>query len=443
MKQITFLLFVFLLFCQHSFSQEKIWTLDECMKYAVENSHRANKQIARNSIIEQDYKEAIGNLLPSLNAGSGINFNFGRQLDPETNNYNNINSFSNSYSVYSSVTLFNGFSRINNLRMQKINKLRGKEELKEIRDMIAYETMEAYLNVLYVKEIYNLAELQLIESRKNLEQVKKMEQLGIKGSADVAEIIAKEAADNYNFTQQKNLLTIAIIKLKEKMNYPFGSDINISEHETLQLIKKTSETASDVYEKALSSYSKILSAEYSLKSSTLAYNISKGYIFPRLDLETGFSTGFSRYMDENTPYDPFKEQLKNRQGYYIGFSLSVPILNGFYYSANIKRNKQNSMIAQYEHDEVLYSIYAEIEQAVADLNGQADAFAQAKKQVDAMFLAHSANQKKYTEGLISAIELTTSANRLLAAQIEEINAKYIYIIKYKLVEHYKGETFLN
>jgi outer membrane protein len=424
-------------------SQENIWTLEGCMQYAVENSSKIYKQLAKNTITAQNYKESVGNLLPSLNAGSSVYFNFGRQLDPETNNYNNINSFSNSYSIYSSLNLFSGLSGINSLKMQKVNKLRGVEELQEIKDIVAYETMEAYLNVLYIKEIYKLAGLQLEESRRSLEQIKKMEQLGIKGSPDVAELTAKEAADNYNLTKQKNQLTIAMIKLKEKMNYPFDKDIELSEYEDLQSIQKTTETADNIYEKALSSYSRVLSAAYSLKSSNLAYNVSKGYLFPKLSVEAGYSTGFSRYMDGSTFYDPFKEQMKNRQGYYIGFSLSVPIFNGFYYSANLKRNKQNFMIAQYEYDEILYSIYSEIEQAVADMNGQADAYIQAQKQVEAMKLAHSANQKKYDQGLISAIELTTSSNRLLSAQIEEINAKYMFWLKYKLVKYYKGESFVN
>jgi outer membrane protein len=413
------------------------------MKYAVENSPKINKQIAKNNITEQNYKESIGNMLPSLNAGSSAYFNFGRQLDPETNTYTNINSFSNSYSIYSSLNLFSGLSRINNLKMQKVNRLMGKEQLQEIKDNVAYETMEAFLNVLYVKEIYKLAELQLEESRKMLEQVKKMEQLGIRSNPDVAELTAKEASDNYNLTIQKNLLTTSTISLKEKMNFPLEEELEIAEHEILQAVQKTQESPVSIYKASLSSYSKIISAEYSLQSSKLSHNIYKSHLFPSLSVETGVSTGFSRYTDGSTPYDPFREQLKNRQGYYIGFSLSFPIFNGFYHTSNVKKSKQNLIIAENEYNETLYAAYAEIEQAVADMNGQADAFIQAQRQVDAMTLAHSANLKKYNEGLISAIELTTSANRLLSAQIEEINAKYMFWLKYKLVKYYKGESFIN
>lgn len=440
---ILFLSIILLLISSGTYTQNKIWTLEECMKYSVENNPKVNKQIATNNIYEHNYTKSIGNFIPSLNAGTGINLNFGRGLDPETNTYTNINVFSNNYSIYSSLDIFQGLSRVNDLRIKKINRLIGKEQLEEIKDMAAYETMQAYMNVLYIEDIYKLAELQLNESQKSLEQVRKMENLGIKSSPDVAEFAAKEASDNYNLTIQKNALSIAIITLKEKMNYPLEETLEISDHEISQLIQKNNETATEIYQQSLTSYPKILSAEYSLRSSKLAYDISRGNLFPRISMEGGFSTGFSRYMDGENAFDPFKEQMKNRQGYYLGFSLSVPIFNGFYYSSNIKISKQEYIIAQNQRDEILYSVYAEIEQAVADMNGQADAYTQAKKQAEAMMLAHSANQKKYDEGLISAIEFTTSSNRLLSAQIEEINAKYMFWLKYKLVRYYKGENFLN
>lgn len=434
-------LFILILLTVKVVSQEKKWTLEECMKYAIENSPRKNKQEAQNNIYKQNYLEAIGNLLPSLNASTNAYFNFGRGLDAETNTYTDVNSFSNSYSLYTSLVLFDGLANINRIKMQKMNKLMGKQQLQDTNDMIAYETMEIFFNVLYYKESVKLAEQQLNESSENLRQIKRMEELGVKGFPDVAEMQAKEAADNYNLTRQKNLLTIEIIKLKEKMNFPIDEELTVEDYTSDKIITKAEETAFEIYNQSLTFLPKALAAQSTLAAQELSYKTSKGSLFPTISVDAGYSTNFSRYMD-GSEYPSFKNQFRDRRGHYIGFSLSIPIFNGFSRSSQVKRSKQQVIIAKNEKDETLRTIYSEIEQAVADMNGQVDEYYQAKKQTEAMSVAQDANLRKYKEGLISPLELHTSSNRLFQAKTEELNSMLKYYLKRKLVNYYKGQSYI-
>lgn len=439
MKYIIFIIAFIIGFTANA--QEKKWTLEECMRYAIENSPKKNKQDAQNSIYHQNFLEAVGKLIPSLSANTNASFNFGRGLDSETNTYTDINSFSNNYSLYSSLVLFDGFSNINKMKMQKVNKLMGKQQLQQTKDVIAYETMEAFINVAYYMDMVKLAEQQLEESTANVKQIKRMEELGMKGAADVAELVAKEAADNYNLTRQKNLLVIGIIVLKEKMNFPIEDDIEISNIVSDELITKTQETAVSIFENAKSVNPKAIAAESAFQAQQLAYKSAKGSFSPTLSMEAGISTNFSRYMD-GSEYSSFKDQIRDKRGHYIGFSLSIPIFSGFSRSAQVKRSKAQTVIARNERDETLRTLYSEVEQAVADMNGLADEFYQAKKQTDAMTVAHNVNQRKFTEGLINAIELHTSSNRLLQAKVDELNARLKYEIKHRLVDYYKGTPFI-
>ncbi|WP_029905001.1 TolC family protein [Prevotella sp. 10(H)] len=422
--------------------QEKKWTMDECMRYAIENSPKKNKQNAENSIYHQNYLEAIGKLLPSLSANTNVSFNFGRGLDAQTNTYTDINSFSNNYSLYTSLVLFDGLANINKLKMQKVNKLMGKEDLQKTKDDIAYETMEAFITVAYNEELVKLAAQQLEESSANVRQVKRMEELGMKGSADVAELVAKEAADNYNLTRNRNLLTISNILLKEKMNFPIEEELHIKNEMQENLIAKTEETAISIYEKAKDYNPKAKAAEMAFKAQQLSYKATKGTFFPTLSAEAGITTNFSRYMD-GSEYSGFKNQIRDKRGHYVGLSLSIPIFSGFSKSSQVKRSKAQTVIARNERDETLRTLYSEIEQAVTDMNGQADEFFQARKQTEAMEIAHNVNQRKFTEGLVSAIELHTSSNRLLQAKVDEVNARLKYELKQKLVNYYKGEPFIS
>ena len=441
MNRILFISILLLVSCVASKAQEKQWTLDACIQYAVENSPRVNKLKAQNSIYQQDYLGAIGKLIPSLNVGTNAYFNFGRGIDYDTNTYIDINALSNAYSVYSNLTLFDGLSNIYRIKMQKANKLAGKQQLEQEREMVAYDTMESFFNVLYYKRMVRLAQEQAEESANNMKQANRMEELGMKAKPDVAEMAAKEAADIYNLTRQKNLLAIGMILLKERMNFPMDEALDIVDEESEVLIVKTGETIPAIYETARAFNHKVLSAESALKVQQMNKRVAMGGFSPTISMEAGISTGFARYLD-GSDYEPFVDQFKNKRGSYVGFTLSVPLFNGFSKTTNYKRSKAQVMIAESEFQETLRALYSEIEQAVADMNGQADAHRQVVRQREAMETAHEANQRKYDEGLISPLELHTSANRVVQAKAEELNAELQYRLKARLVRYYKGESFV-
>lgn len=419
----------------------KQWSLDDCIRYAVENSPKINKQKARNTIYRQDYLSALGRLLPSLNAGTNAYFNFGRGVDSETNTYTEINSFSNAYSAYSSLTIFDGFSGIFRVKMQKANQAAGKQQLEQEREMVAYDTMETFLNVLYYTRMVRLAEEQAEESANNMKQAKRMEELGMKAKPDVAEMAAKEAADIYNLTKQKNMLAIGMILLKEKMNFPVEETLNITDVQSEELIVKSNESVPAIYEAAKIFNPKALSAESALRVQEMNRRSAYGNFSPVISMEAGISTGFVKYLD-GSDYTPFAEQFKNKRGTYVGFTLSIPLFNGFSKTTSYQRSKAQVIIAENEYQETLRSLYSEIEQAVADRNGQADAHLQAVRQREAMETAHDANRRKYEEGLISPLELHTSANRVVQSKAEELNAELQYCLKARLVRYYKGESFI-
>jgi outer membrane protein len=432
----------FLLIVLNIQAQDKKWTLQECMKYAVENSPRKDKREAQNSIYNQNYIEAAGAFLPTISANTSTSFNYGRGLDAETNTYTNINSFSNSYNAYASMVLFDGFANLNSLKVQKMNRIMGKQELQGERDMIAIETMEAYYNVLYFVKLVQLAGEQLNSSKANHQQVKRMAELGVKGFPDVAEMAAQEAADTYNLTKQQNLYSIGVILLKEKMNFPLDEELVIDDREIkLSIVEKSVQTAMAIYDIADDINPKAVSASAAVDAQKYAYRAAKGRVLPRISGEAGYGTNFSRYMD-GSDYVPFGEQLKNKRGHYFGLALSIPVFSGFSRSANIKRNKAQLIIAEAEKQQTLRTLYSEIEQAVADMNGQADAYVQSVRQTESMNVAHQVNQKKFSEGLISPIELHISANRLQQARAEELNAMLKYELKARLVDYYKGVPFL-
>ena len=226
------------------------------------------------------------------------------------------------------------------------------------------------------------------------------------------------------------------------MNFPVDEPLSISAYNSEELIAKTDESPLSIYENSRNFLPKALLAEMSLQSSRLAYKTAKGSLLPSISVGAGLSTNFYRLTDGSN-YLSFEEQFKNKRGYYVGFSLNVPIFNQFNNSSQIKKAKSQLLIKQYDKELVMRNIYGEIEQAVADMNGQADEYYQAKLQVEAMSVAHDVNERKYKEGLISALELHTSSNRLFQSKVEKLNAQFKFYLKQKLVNYYKGKPLIN
>jgi outer membrane protein TolC len=436
MKRIIFLLVLF--FSIPVFSQGKTWTLEECIQYAIQHNPQRTRQEAQNEIYKLDRLEAIGGFLPSLNARTSAYLNFGRGVDPETNTYISTNTFSNGYELYSSMTLFDGLSQVYRAKMAKINRLKGKEELQETKDKIAFDVMEIFFNVLYYKGTVELARQQLEESVNNLKKFQRMEELGLKSIPDLTEIQAKEAEDQFLLTKQINLYNLEIIKLKGRMNLPVEEDLLVAGQENTRIGTKEPESALEVYQQALNTLPKALVADKSLSATEMQYKIARGRLFPTLSLDAGVSTGFSRLLD-GSPYMSFADQWKLREGSYVGVALTIPLFNGFSRSSEVKRSKQRLVIARSEHEETFRQIYSEIEQAVADVNGLSDESVHAQKRTTAMQSAHQTNLRKYEEGLIDALDLSVSSNRLLNSRVEELYTNLKYQLKYRLLNYYKGE----
>lgn len=160
------------------------WTVWQCMDYAVENNH--DVRIASLSLdnSEADRLRAVGDFLPSIGAGLGGQFNFGRAIDPQTNAYTDVSTFNNSYNVSASLPLFDGFARVHALNAARADLLKGKNRLQQQRGQTALATFQAFVNVLYYQGAVRMAENKLAESGGVLEQTRVLEEIGRKSRED-------------------------------------------------------------------------------------------------------------------------------------------------------------------------------------------------------------------------------------------------------------------
>lgn len=429
-------------------AQEKLWTMDECMHYAVENSPKVKKQAYTSDSYKAELNSAVASFFPSMSANVGADYNFGRSVDPGTNTYNNVSTFNNKYSLNVSIPIFNGGQLINQWRMAKANRQLGMNDVQKEKDDLAINTMEAFMNVVYYRGTVKLAAEQLEENSRILYRTKRQEELGLKGKADVAQIEAQVAANDYNLTHQQNLYDAAVLTLKQNMNFPSDMGLDVDTLLLDQSYVAMMESIDEIYDYASENNPTAMQAKLQLKASKMQYLVYKGRLLPTISFSAGVSTNYfenlkvDKTAENYKPTSSFSNQFTNNRGEYIGFSLSFPLFDGLSRLTNLRKARNNMRIAQEQETEVLRQLQTAIEQAVLDREGYAKETIQMQKKADADAIAYQVTFRKFEEGLMSPIDLQTSANTLLLSKADLLQRKLMYLMKCKLVDYYKGKPLI-
>ena len=416
-------------------------TIDDCMRYAVEHSTTVGKQRLSADDNQANYNEAVASLFPSLNADVGASTNFGRGIDPATNSYTNVTTFSNSYGVSLQMALFDGLRGINTMRAMKVARKKGLVDTQIAQDEVAMQTLSAYMDVVYYTEAVKIAKEQLEASRKTLEFTQRQLDLGLKSSADVAEIESQEANYDYLLITEENNLALAYIKLREVMNFPQNEELQIETNIDLEAIPSAiSERALVDY--ALANNPRIVASRHFTEQQRINLARAKGSYFPSLYLSGGYSTSYYLDFDNKAAYDPFGTQFCNNRGGYIQLSLSIPIFNGLSSQSSKRRAKNAYHVAQLEQETVQREVESEVSRTWQEMQGYSKQYVQGDKKVRAAQLAYDGTEKKFENGLVSALDLHTAANTLLQAKSDKLRAYLQYIIKARMVDYYNGQPLI-
>lgn len=422
-------------------SEAQPLTMDDCMRYAVENSVAVGRQRLTAEENKINYQEAVASFFPSINAEVAGGLNFGRGIDPATNTYTNVTTFGNSYGISGSLPLFDGLRGINTVRAMKVARRKGAVDTEIAQDEVAIETLAAYMDVVYYTEAVKIATEQLEASRATLQLARKQFDLGLKSAADVAEIESQEANYDYLLTTEENNLALAYIRLREVMNYPQGEELQIVTDIDLEAMPSAvSEQALVDY--ALANNPKIVAGRLFTEQQRLNLSRAKGSYAPSLYLYGGYNTSYYIDFENKAAYASFANQFRNNRGGYVQVGLSIPIFNGLSARSAKRRAANAYRSAQLEQVAVARAVESEVAQTWQEMQSYGKQYVQGRKKVSAAQLAYEGAEKKFEHGLISALDLQTAANTLLQAKSDKLRARLQYIIKMRLVDYYNGEPLV-
>ena len=425
------------------------WSLDDCMKYAVEHATEVKREVVNARQRKQDYQHAVAGFLPTVTGGVQGQYAWGRNIDPETNTYNNVTTFNNYYQLYAELNVFDGFATINALKQAKLSRDYSATAMQKIQDDRAIDVMQKYVDAAYAEASIRIASEKLNESKRMLDKMKRLYELGEKGRPDVVQMESQVAEDEYNLTHQENVAKQSLLALKSAMNFPVDEElkIQIAEERKLKLKAENKEVSASytnseaIYQGFQNISPDLKSAEYEVERARYDYKIAKGRLLPSLSLVGGISTNYYKNLSQKGQYDGFASQFRNNQGEYLALTLSIPIYNSDRWHS-VKKARNDWQLAQVNLEETRRKLHDQIAQAVMDAEGYAKELHQMQKKVASDSLAYHMSSRKFEEGMLSTFDLHTAAQTLLESRIKELQMQMLLIIKQRLVAYYQGENLI-
>jgi outer membrane protein len=431
---------------------QKTWSLEDCLRYAQDNNMTIKKAYLNTEISKQNYFQSKMALLPNLNGNVSDNTNFGRNIDPVTNQINIDRVRNNNFSLSSSVTLFNGFQNINSIRKSNFDYLSSKYDAEKIANDISVNIVTAYLQLLYNSDLVEVNEQKVSISELQVERISKMVEVGSLPKGDLLNTESQKAQEELQLINAQNQRDIAKLNLMQLLDLPVSESFAIAQLD-VEVDENYNSLANDaIYSLAVESLPEVKSAETKLKSSERSLAISQGIRSPRLSMSASVVTAYSDASKRLAPYDslalpltpvyedyPFQDQFDDNVNQSISLSLSIPIFNNWQANASVSKAKIGVLQAEYGLQEAKNNLRKTIEQAQNDALSAQKKYIASKKSVEYQQESFQYTQDKYDLQLLNSYDYNNAKNTLFRAETDLLQSKYDYLFKTKMLDFYMGK----
>ena len=459
--------FSFTVFCQNE--QEKAYSLEECINIALENNLRLKSTKNSEKSANINYQQSKMDLLPTVNGSYNLGINNGRSIDPFTNDFINQQLTFSTANLSLNATVFNGFRLINSLKQQQLNTKAANLEVEQEKQNLILSVTLAYLQVMNSKDVLILNEQRLLATNKQLKIQKDLYDLGRDNPADYTDLLGQKAADQTNILASEIALNNAKLSLTALLN--LTSKVNVSSEDFLFSLDKYQFTSDQVFRDALKSLATFKAREIRVESAKKGVQVAKAQYIPEISLFAGLNTNYSSaaetftetgsaivetgdFVNINNQNSPvftnqtlfsaqrigYTDQFDNNLNSVIGFSVNIPIFNGFQAKNNVALEKlqvEESLIAL---EQTQFEIKNAIKQVHFDMEAAFLRYESLSKQVTAFEKSFEINETRFNNGVSNFLAYITSKNNLENAKINLSIAKYDYFLRVKVLEFYRGST---
>lgn len=422
---------------------QKKWTLKDCIDYAMQNNITLQQSRLQKQSATEDRKQSHAALFPSLSASTNQSVGYRPWLSSGMTTVTNgtVNTkvnktyYNGTYGINASWTVWNGNQNRNQVKLNEVSEEQAELNIAETANSIQEKIAQLYVQILYMNEAIKVSKESLETSKKNEARGKEIMEVGRMSKADLAQLTAQRATDEYNIVEAESNLANYILQLKQLLEItseePF--DIEIPAYSDEQALAEIPSLGS-VYEHALTYRPEIRNSELSLKSSDLQMKIAKAGHLPTISMTSGVATNTGS-MSSNE----WGHQMKTNLDASLGASVSIPIFDN-------RKTKTAINKAKIQHEQALLDIqdkqkqlYSTIEGYWLDANTNQQKFKAAQSTVASEQASFDLLTEQFNVGLKNIVELLMGKDKLLNAQQNRLQSKYMTILNQQLLRFYKGE----
>jgi len=436
------LIFGSLFFSFGVYAQERVWSLRECVEFAIDNNVEIKQQELQVKSAEVSLSTSKNSRLPNLNAELGHTFSYGQVNNALTNSYVTTNASRTDFSIGSSTPLFTGFKIPNQIKQDQFNLKAAMEGLQKAKENLELQIASYYLEILFKKEILKVYQEQATLTEKQVTRTSALVESGKVAASQLYDIKAQLASDQLNVTNAKNDLDNSLLSLAQALNLrsaagfdieePDLSGVNISGNDLLGL-----RTPDEVYQTAINIKPHVKEALYNVESSKASLKVAQSGYWPTLTFGLGYRTSTQRMY--NYDNDPFKDQLDNNGNKYISFTLSIPIFNRFEVRNSVRKARLDIQNQEYNLVNVKLNLYKEIQQAFQNAVAAEAKYVSTQKAYEASSESFKYAEERYRIGKSTVFEYNEAQTKLISSRSEQIQAKYDFVFRSKILDFYQGK----
>ncbi len=452
MKKNSLILFVFIvLFSLSIQAQTKKWTLEECVRYAIDNNISIKQSELDTKSADIDKKGAMGTFLPSLNANASHSWNVGLNQDITTGLLRDQTTQFTSAGASVGVDIYKGLQNQNTLRRANLSIIASKYQLLKMQEDVALNVANAFLQVLFNKENLKVQKEQLEINKKQLIRSQELVSAGSVPRGDLLDIKATVALDNQKVIAAENTLLISklsltqLLQLKDFENFEVTDETSAKDENSI-----LSQTPSAIYDKAKETKTELKIAKTNLEIAQKNVEIAKGAFQPNLrgfysfNSRVSYADTFAIVNGAPVAQSPqsFGKQFSDNKGQSFGAQLSIPIFNGFSAKNNVERSKVNLEKSKIALEQQNIDLQRNVFTAFTDAKGALNSYDSSIVALEARQEAYNYAKEKYAVGMMNSFDFNQAQTLLSNAQSEVLRTKYDYIFKIKILEFYFGISLL-
>jgi len=425
-----------------SMAQAKQWTLDDCINYALENNISLKKQSIQRLSSEEDWAQSRAALFPSLSFSTSHNVSYTPW--PQDNRSMSVNGYvensaekvfyNGSYSLSGNWTVWNGGQNTTQVKQNELAVEQAALDSATTANSIQEQIVQLYTQILYSKEAVNVCRQSLETSQKNEARGKEMVEVGKMSKADLAQLTAQRAQDEYSIVEAEGNVRDFRRQLRQLLQ------LNQTDEEfDIATPSTTSEMAladipalQDVYQAAVESRPEIRSAMVGMESSDLSIKMAKAQRMPTVSLNAGLSTNTSSMSERQ-----WGEQLKNNFTVGGGLSVSVPLFDNRQTRTAINKAKLSRENYRLELQQQQTDLYSTIEKYWVQALTAQNKYKAAVVSTQSAQESYDLLSEQFSLGLKNIVELMTGKDNLLQAQQNELQSKYTSILNLQMLDFYR------